>query len=322
MGWATREDNGVARLWRAPVVAIVRHTLAGYGDTRASQAAAGLAYYILFSLFPLLLVLVTVATYFWNLESKVAFQEAVSLIEQAIPVSRDLISESLSTALELRGPVGLIGLVGTIWSASGAFATLTRNINLAWSKAEVPGFVRQRLTALAMVGALILLLFLSVAATTLGRVLPAPNVQDPTLNAATKLLVAATAWSRITTQLLPLVLSVLLFIALYRWVPTERASWRAVLWGGGLAGIAWEVAKIGFSWFVSSGLASYKLVYGSLGGVIALLFWIYLSASIALFGAHLTASIDSVGRDRQVVRSAAGEPATEVDPMPLEDGAL
>jgi membrane protein len=304
---ATRGENVVARLWRAPVVAIVRRTLEGYGETRASQAAAGLAYYILFSLFPLLLVLVTVATYFWNLQSEVAFQEAVNFIAQAIPVSRDLISDSLGTALELRGPVGLIGLVGTVWSATGAFATLTRNINRAWSEAEAPGFLRQRLTALAMVGALMLLLLLSVAGTTLGRVSPAPELQDPNIRAVTSLL-----WSRVTTQLLPLVLSVLLFVALYRWVPTEEVSWRAVLWGGGLAGVAWEIAKIGFSWFVSSGLAGYKLVYGSLGGLIALLFWIYISASIALVGAHLTASIDRV-RQSYGTRSMEGKPMTEAE---------
>ena len=284
---ATRGDNLVARLWRAPVVEIVRRTLDRYGETRASQAAAGLAYYILFSLFPLLLVLVTVATYLWNLRSEVAFQEAVNFIAQAIPVSRDLIADNLGTALELRGPIGLIGLVGTIWSASGAFATLTRNVNLAWSEAEAPSFFRQRLTALAMVGALILLLLLSVAASTAGRLLPAPVLQDSNLRTATNLL-----WSGVTTRLIPLLLSALLFVALYRWVPTEAVSWRAALWGGGLTGVAWEIAKEVFAWFVSSGLTNYKLVYGSLGGVIALLFWIYIGASLALFGAHLTSSID------------------------------
>ncbi len=284
---ATHGDNVVARFWRAPVVQIVRRTLDRYGETRASQAAAGLAYYILFSLFPLLLVLVTVATYLWNLKSEVAFQEAVNFIAQAIPVSRDLIADNLGTALELRGPMSLIGLVGTIWSASGAFATLTRNVNLAWSEAEAPSFFRQRLSALAMVGALVLLLLLSVTASTVGRLLPAPELQDPNLRTATRLL-----WSSVTTRLIPLLLSALLFVALYRWVPTETVSWRAALWGGGLTGVAWEISKEAFAWFVSSGLTNYKLVYGSLGGVIALLFSIYISASLALLGAHLTSSID------------------------------
>ncbi len=84
----------------------------------------------------------------------------------------------------------------------------------------------------------------------------------------------------------------LLFLALYRWVPATKPSWRAVLWGSGVTAVAWELAKAAFSWFVGSGLSTYNLVYGSLGSVVALIFWVYLSASVALFGAHLTAAID------------------------------
>ncbi len=56
--------------------------------------------------------------------------------------------------------------------------------------------------------------------------------------------------------------------------------------------LAWEAAKAGFTWFLSSGLTDYRLVYGSLASVVVLLLWIYISAAITLFGAHLTAAID------------------------------
>ena len=53
----------------------------------------------------------------------------------------------------------------------------------------------------------------------------------------------------------------------------------------------WEVTKVGFSWYIESGFARHQLVYGSLGTVMALMLWVYLSGAIVLYGAHLSAAI-------------------------------
>jgi membrane protein len=58
-----------------------------------------------------------------------------------------------------------------------------------------------------------------------------------------------------------------------------------------LASLAWELAKQAFAWYLSSGFAKYDLVYGSLGAVVALMFWIYIGSWIVFFGAHLSAVI-------------------------------
>jgi membrane protein len=63
--------------------------------------------------------------------------------------------------------------------------------------------------------------------------------------------------------------------------------------GALIASIAWQLATEGFSWYLASGLARYEVIYGSLGGVVALLFWAYLSNMIAIFCAHLTSAIDA-----------------------------
>jgi membrane protein len=68
--------------------------------------------------------------------------------------------------------------------------------------------------------------------------------------------------------------------------------WNATLWGAITASIVWKVATAGFSWYLSSGMGSYSLVYGSLGAIVALLFLIFIVSMITLFGAHLCAAID------------------------------
>jgi membrane protein len=89
-----------------------------------------------------------------------------------------------------------------------------------------------------------------------------------------------------------------MFWAIYYWVPSVRVSRKASLISGLVVGVAWELTNNAFTWYVNSGLSQYKLVYGSLGTVVALLFWIYLTATIALLGAHLVASIQNAPRKR------------------------
>ena len=82
------------------------------------------------------------------------------------------------------------------------------------------------------------------------------------------------------------ILIVLLFLMLYRWVPTAEVLWHATLWGAIITSVAWKAATAGFSWYLSSGMSSYSLVYGSLGAIVALLFLIFIISMITLFGAN------------------------------------
>lgn len=256
---------------------VIKDAFERFGEMRASQAAAALAYYAFFSLFPLLLVLVGISSFF--LKGDHAYQETINFIQDAIPASQSLIEQNIQRVLEMRGQFSLIGAIGLLWSASGAFTTLAYNIDLAWRTAEARNFLEKRLVALGMMGVIFLLLWLSLAATTLEQVLPRLGIYDAQL------------WA-IAIQILPWIFSLLMFLALYRWVPNTDVRWRSALGGAVVAGLGWELAKGGFTWYLRSGLVNYQLVYGSLGTVVALLFWIYLSGMVALFGAHLSAAID------------------------------
>ena len=268
------------------IPSLIYEVIQRFGEARAAQAAAALAYYLFFSVFPLLLVLVALTSSF--LKSEDAFRSAVDFVIQVIPVSQNLIEQNMQTVLDQRGTVGLIGGVAALWSASGAFATLANNVNRAWETSAARGFLKKRLVALAMVGALASLLLLSLASTALINVLP--EFQVPLLGETTSIY-ETTAW-QILSRLVPLLFTGLMFVALYRWVPNTAVTWKAALWGAAIAAVGWELAKSVFSWYLSSGLVQYELVYGSLGTVVALLFWIYISAQITLFGAHLSAVIN------------------------------
>ena len=156
------------------------------------------------------------------------------------------------------------------------------------------------------IGLLILLLALSVIATTALEIVPQ---LDALLGGGS--IRQTRLWATVANAL-PAALAFLVFVSLYRWVPAAGGGWRAAVLGSLAATIAWRVATWAFLWFLGTGLVRYERIYGSLSAIVALLFWIYLSAQIVLFGAHLCAEIERstaepappAGRE---VSSATGE---------------
>lgn len=263
---------------------IVRDAIEQFGKARGSEAAASMAYYTLFSLFPLLLALVAAGSFF--LDRQNVYQQVVDLVTQAFPISQNLIEENLQQVLKLRGAVGLFGLGVALWSATGVFTVLTRNINRAWTKAPPRGFLRSRLVALGIVGSLALLLIVSLLSSTVLNVLSNFQVSLVNLEA----LYGTLLWT-VVSDFVPWLLIFVLFLLLYRWVPNAEVPWSAVFWAALVVAVAWEVAANVFAWYVGSGLARYRIVYGSLGTVVALMFWIYMSSWIIIFGANLSAAV-------------------------------
>jgi membrane protein len=263
---------------------ILRDTFESFKEARGAEAAAGLAYYAFFSLFPLLIALVAVGSSVLKREQ--VYQQTVMFVSQAFPASQELIVRNVQRILELRGAVGIFGLIGLLWSATGAFAILARNINRAWRKAEPRSFLESRLVAIGMAGILACFLVLSLFSTTIASLLP--RLETPLWGSVS--IYETSLWA-VLSRSVPWFFSFSMFLALYRWTPSADVRWKAAVVGALIAALAWELVKGGFTWYLGIGLVRYELVYGSLGTVAALLFWIYISSYITLFGAHLSATV-------------------------------
>jgi hypothetical protein len=139
---------------------IIKHAMKRFTVTNAPQAAAALAYYAFFSLFPLLLVAIAGGSYF--ISTQQIYQNVTQLVHSVIPVSTQLIDENLQEVLSERGTVGILSLLTLLWSASGVFTNLATNINIAWPKAYRRNFLQNRLVGLSIIGGLSVLLILSM----------------------------------------------------------------------------------------------------------------------------------------------------------------
>lgn len=173
----------------------------------------------------------------------------------------------------------LVGLGIAVWSARAGIAALMTGLNIAYEEAETRGFIKQQVVALSLTfGALlfagVVVLALAVIPAAIS-VLPLSDPQRTTLGLA--------RWP---------VLAALMMIGvaiLYRFAPSRRQpQWRWISWGAALATAVWISASAGFSYYVSR-FGSYDAMYGSLGAVMVLLLWLWLSAFVLLIGATLNA---------------------------------
>lgn len=262
---------------------VLRDAIRTFTVTRANQAAASLAYYVIFSLFPLILVLISAGSFFLN--SQQVYFKVSQLIQQSVPASSAWIDQNLRQILEQRGAVGIIGLITLIWAASGGFINLAYNINLAWLEAPQRNFFQGRLIAFEMIASISGLFFLSLILDWIFNLLNVFNIPFASNMQGDFWRWFSTVFSWLTIFLL--------FFALYYWVPTVNVKGPAAFWAALISSVAWEFSTALFSIYLQSRFGGrYQLLYGSIGASVAFLFLIYILATITLFGAHLAAAID------------------------------
>ena len=261
------------------ILGIIRYSIERFSEMRGIEGSASIAFFTIFGFPPLLIVIVTVASYY--LEIPDIQGNIIQVVEEIIPIPPDLIIEFLEGILNQRGAVGVIGLIGLTWAASGLLMSLTANINRAWPTAKIRNVVERRLVALLMIGAFILFIALSSVISTVIAFFTQFEIPLITISPPVGILSDFTLFF----------MRFLLFLALYFFVPKTRVKKRAAFFAALFASLAWEITAFGFNWYFQSGLANYNFLYGSLGTLVALMFWIYLDCLILVFGAYFSAAI-------------------------------
>jgi len=272
------------------ILEVIRRAFSHFTEQRGAETAASLAYYAFFSIFPMLLVFIVVGSFF--VDQNVVEDQLLSVLQGIVPGVEEVIIANIERVLNGRGAVTFFALISLTWSATNVFDILVKNINRAFPHADIPDFLKRRMLGFFMFLALGGLMLLSLAASTVSGLIPVFNIpfNDKALH-------ETIIW-RIGAFLLPVGINMLLFWALYQWIPTIKVSRKASLTGATIAALAWELLNFLFTKYLSNALSQYRLVYGSLSTIVVLLFWIYLTAMIALVSAHLTASIQKAIQDR------------------------
>ena len=282
---------------------IIRHAFNNFNLVHAAEASASLAYYGLFSIFPLLLAVVSIGSMF--LEGELVKVELLEIITQWIPISADTVNTQITTVLNMRGPVTVVAVISLLWSGSNVFDKVIVNVNRAFPKGNRPGFLKSRGMALLIILVMILLFSASLLVGTVVDIFPGAE------NAIFGRIITSTKVWTYLLKLVPLVLKFLLFLAVYSWIPQSASIlFKARLIGALVTAVLWELSSRLLGWAISSGFTNYEIIYGSLASIIALMFWLYLSSYSLFLGAHLVNAIDTHVKRKRVdakrVESQAG----------------
>jgi membrane protein len=273
-----------------------------------TDRAAALTYYSVLSVFPALLVMVSLV----GLAGRSATEALVDNLQQVAPGA---VNEVLGNALrELHGTQGtatvlaLVGLAGALWSASAYVAAFMRASNAIYDVPEGRPLWKKLPLRVGVTVAVMILLVVSVVAVTItggiaervGRLLGVGST-------------AVTVWDIAKWPVLLAVVS-FMFALLYWASPNARQRFRLITPGSVLAVVVWVIASAGFA-FYTANFGSYNQTYGSLAGVIVFLVWVWLANTAILLGAELNAELE---RGRAIT---GGHPADTEPYMELRDSS-
>jgi YihY family inner membrane protein len=280
---------------------VLRDAFGNFVRENSLTISASIAYYSLLALFPLLLLLLSVSGIFirrFELSGPLAL-----VLAHYLPVRTDFIMRELVGISQAYGSVSLLSFLLLLWSSSGVFLPLERALNRAWEVEERRSWWRRRLVALEMAGIFgVLALFSTLLVETrkythawLGSwVASSPH---PFLEFSYRALFVAATFG----------ITLCMFLVLFERLPNRPMSFRQAFPGALLTALLWEAARALFTHLLP--FLNYRQIYGSIGVVVALLTWIYISSVVMLFGAQVSRSLYRTWR----------APPPAIEPAPIEE---
>jgi membrane protein len=279
--------------WRAFIGLVSRNDL---------THAASIAYYSLLSLFPFLLLVISILGVMTTDDADRA--KVLGFVLRYFPTRIDFMTDQLDAFRADRVRIGVAGGIALAWASLGFFGAVTSAVNEAWGVEKQRSFWKHRLVSFlmlvaasaAMAVALMFVSFLQVAETSrLGQTLA--NVR----------------WfvdlQTLVFRYLALVLLMFGTGLVFYFIPNARTRFRDVWVGAILTGLLWRAALFGFSWYVRQN-QRLSMIHGSITTVVVFLLWIYISSVILMYGVEFTAAYARLRRHRTEQMPAAASPRT------------
>ncbi len=276
-----------AAQWRIPLVVLGR-AVTNFIEDSGNQMAAAVSYYALFSLFPLTLLAVSI---FGVIIRDPGVQDVVLAgIIGFLPIRDQSIANSLRHVADLGPTLTAVSAVGSVWSAGALSAALRSSLNVVfevqtgrpWFHAKLIDYVFLPIIALPLVGGIVLTTVWRIAQAEFGQALGV--VASP---------ISFSFFWNAGAIAIPFGLTFVAFMLTYWLLPNRHPRFRYIWPGALLAAIGFELLKVGFAAYLEH-FASFDVIYGSLGSVIVLLFWVYLTANIVIFGGEVAAEVPHV----------------------------
>lgn len=241
--------------------------------------SAQLAYYFLLSLFPLLIVLFTLLPYI-----PIPHQDMLGIVRDFAPVeAMDLIEKNVHDIMNHRnGGLLSFGIIGTIWSSSNGISAIVKAFNKAYNVKESRSFIVSRGMAILLTFGMIFVFILAIVLPVFGREIGVFLFSQ--MGYTTEFI---KVWDTLS-WLVSAIILFLIFTGLYWIAPNVKIKCRSAFPGAAFATVGWIISSIGLTFYVGN-ISNYSLTYGSIGAIIVLMIWLYISAFIIILGGEINA---------------------------------
>ncbi len=263
----------------AKIVAFIKELAARIHNDELPSLSAELAYYLLLSLFPFLIFLITLIGFL-----PVQAPDLLGLVESFAPdQAMSMIENNLDNIIgSHNGKLLSFGIMATMWSASNGINAIVRAFNRAYHVKENRPFLVARGMAVLLTFAMIFVIIVALLLPVFGHMVGFYLFSTFGLSETFLSLWAASRW------IISGVILFIVFMGLYYFAPNKRLTLKNVVQGAVFATIGWTVVSFIFSYYVNN-FGNYTATYGSLGGIIVLLIWLYLSGMIIVIGGEVNA---------------------------------
>ena len=267
--------------------AVIWRALIKYDETDGEQRAASFAYYAFFALFPLVVLLITVFTTFLG-SRDVALMRITSAVSDYLPdkeFSKQII-RTIQGVVQSRGSAGLIAFVVLAWSALRFFQALVRGVNRAWGTHEYSWW-RLPIKNLFMTAILASAMLLGILVPTIVNNIEAMYWKH-SWEFGLDFMWVKDLFAAVRYFIAPLILFYG-FAMFYKFAPQRKTTFREIWIAALFVTIGLDLLKQGFVLYTTN-IGNFNALYGTLGSIVALLMWIYLTGSLIIFGGCLAAS--------------------------------
>ena len=258
-------------------IKFVKQVSSNFEKHECALRAASLAYYTLFSIFPLLLLVVYLGGEY--LSTRTALNTLELFFEQFFPGNSDELGIIIEQILLVRGPIGIIGAVGLLWSASSVFGVLEWSLSIIWNRTP-SNFWRRRFLG----GIAVLVLSLLFLASISLRPLTDWLWQDDGLY-----------YKDILSVSFSITLTSALSFLLFRIFPNRNVAWKPALAGALLVSVSIELTRLIVGYYLLLAFENLGYIYGSLAWIIAMAIWVYIVGILFFLGAEFGATLEEQG---------------------------
>lgn len=259
------------------LISLGKEFMKKFNDDKVTLLAAAQAYYYLLAIIPLLITSFAILPYF-----QLDVNQVMGFLNDHLPSGiASVFEDNIINLVETpKGGLLTVGILGTLWSASNGVVAFMKSTNEAYDVEETRSFIKMRLVAFMLTISLVFAFVIALLLPVFGDVII--SFLEPILNISSAFVILL----QIARWIISILVISLILLGLYRFAPNTNLAIKYIYPGAIAASLLWLIISFGFSFYVSN-FGSYSATYGSLGGIIILMIWFFLTGIILMVGAEI-----------------------------------